>query len=63
MQDVANDLGMCISSISNFETGKNKNLSILLWYVERGLDLGIIYGKEKSKEEIFRELMETVYKS
>lgn len=37
--DVALDTGYTQPNISLFETGQNNNLSIFLWYVERGFDV------------------------
>lgn len=34
--DVANELGYSLENISKFENGKNNNLKIYLWYVEKG---------------------------
>lgn len=38
-QQVANELGYTKSNISMFENGKNYNMTILLWYLKRGLEL------------------------
>ena len=38
-QQVANELGYTRSNISMFENGKNYNMTILLWYLKRGLEL------------------------
>ena len=36
--DVANELGYSLENISKFENGKNNNLKIYLWYIEKGFD-------------------------
>ena len=38
-QQVADDLGYTRTNISMFENGKNYNMTILLWYLKRGLEL------------------------
>lgn len=38
-QQVAEELGYTRSNISMFENGKNYNMTILLWYLKRGLEL------------------------
>lgn len=38
-QQVANELGYSRTNISMFENGKNYNMTILLWYLKRGLEL------------------------
>ena len=35
--DVAADTGYSVENISSFETGRNDNARILLWYFERGM--------------------------
>lgn len=35
--DVARDTGYSVENISSFETGRNDNARILLWYVAHGL--------------------------
>lgn len=35
--DVAEEVGYSKENISAFETGRNNNATILLWYVEHGL--------------------------
>lgn len=35
--DVANDTGYSVENISSFETGRNDNARILLWYFEHGM--------------------------
>lgn len=35
--DVALDTGYSVENISSFETGRNDNARILLWYLERGM--------------------------
>jgi transcriptional regulator with XRE-family HTH domain len=37
--DVAFDLGTTRENIAKFESGKNRNYMILLWYVIMGLDI------------------------
>ena len=36
-QQVADELGYTRTNISMFENGKNYNMTILLWYLKRGL--------------------------
>lgn len=49
--DVANDTGYSIENISSFETGRNDNAKILLWYIAHGMssdrifNRGVSYGK------------------
>ena len=38
-QQVADELGYTRTNISMFENGKNYNMTILLWYLKRGLKL------------------------
>ena len=38
-QQVAEELGYTRTNISMFENGKNYNMTILLWYLKRGLEL------------------------
>ncbi len=38
-QQVANELGYSRTNISMFENDKNYNMTILLWYLKRGLEL------------------------
>ena len=35
--DVANDLGYSVENISSFESGRNDNARILLWYFSHGM--------------------------
>lgn len=35
--DVAADTGYSVANVSSFETGRNDNAQILLWYFERGM--------------------------
>lgn len=35
--DVAADTGYSVENISSFETGRNDNARILLWYFEQGM--------------------------
>ena len=35
--DVAAETGYSVENISSFETGRNDNARILLWYFERGM--------------------------
>jgi transcriptional regulator with XRE-family HTH domain len=37
--DVAFDLGTTRENVAKFESGKNRNYMILLWYVIMGLDI------------------------
>lgn len=36
--DVAKETGYTSENISSFETGRNDNAKILLWYLSKGLD-------------------------
>lgn len=38
-KQVADELGYSRTNISMFENGKNYNMTILLWYLKRGLEL------------------------
>ena len=38
-QQVADELGYTRTNISMIENGKNYNMTILLWYLKRGLEL------------------------
>ena len=38
-QQVADELGYTRTNISMFENGENYNMTILLWYLKRGLEL------------------------
>ena len=38
-KQVAKELGYTRTNISMFENGKNYNMTILLWYLKRGLEL------------------------
>lgn len=40
--DVARDTGYSIENISAFETGRNDNAKILMWYIQKGFE----YTKE-----------------
>ena len=50
--DVAIDTGYSVENISSFETGRNDNARILLWYFEKGMkpeylfNGGVNNGKE-----------------
>ena len=35
--DVAKDTGYSVENISSFETGRNDNAKILLWYLSHGM--------------------------
>ena len=41
---VAEETGYTTENISAFETGRNDNSRILLWYMEHGMSLNDIYG-------------------
>ena len=50
-RDVANDTGYSIENISSFETGRNDNARIMLWYVAHDLDreyVRSLFKKSKS---------------
>lgn len=36
-KDVARDLGYSPENVSSFETGRNNNMIILLWYIQHGM--------------------------
>lgn len=40
--EVAEDMGYTVENISAFENGRNDNLRIFLWYVDRGLNINDI---------------------
>lgn len=42
--DVANQLGYSVENISAFETGRNDNCRILLWYFENGMTINDVTG-------------------
>lgn len=42
--DVAEDTGYSIENISSFETGRNDNARILLWYFARGMKYEYLVG-------------------
>lgn len=50
--DVAADTGYSVENISSFETGRNDNARILLWYFAKGMNAeylferGVKHGKE-----------------
>lgn len=37
--DVAKELGYTRTNISEFENGRNRNFTIFLWYIKKGLPL------------------------
>lgn len=41
---VANDTGYSTENISAFETGRNDNSRILLWYLEHGMTIDYLRG-------------------
>lgn len=43
-REVAGDIGVTGQNVSAFERGKNNNAKILLWYIERGLDIANVIG-------------------
>lgn len=43
--DVASDTGYSVENISSFETGRNDNARILLWYFEHGMTAGYLFGR------------------
>ena len=49
--NVADDTGYSVENISSFETGRNDNARILLWYFEHGMksdelfERGVKYGE------------------
>lgn len=42
--DVAAATGYSIENISSFETGRNDNMRILLWYFEHGMTYDYLMG-------------------
>lgn len=47
--DVAADTGYSVENISSFETGRNDNARILLWYFAHGMDYSYLYQHTKCK--------------
>ena len=43
--DVAADTGYSVENISSFETGRNDNARILLWYFERGMKTEYLFER------------------
>ena len=41
--DVAKETGYSVENISSFETGRNDNARILLWYFEHGMQIKHIF--------------------
>lgn len=49
--EVAKDIGVTGQNVSAFERGKNNNARILLWYIERGMDIdNVIRGCNNGKQ-------------
>jgi len=46
--EVANETGYTVKSISAFENGRVNNAIILLWYINHGLEGGLINGKSET---------------
>lgn len=46
--DVAADTGYSVENISAFETGRNDNARILLWYFAHGMEYKQVFGKDAS---------------
>lgn len=44
--DVADDTGYSVENISSFETGRNDNARILLWYFEHGMKPEYLFERE-----------------
>ena len=44
--DVARDTGFSVGNVSAFETGRNDNSIILLWYMSHGMTLSQLMGDE-----------------
>ena len=42
--DVAKETGYSVENISSFETGRNDNARILLWYFSKGMDIDFLYN-------------------
>lgn len=43
--DVAEETGYSVENISSFETGRNDNARILLWYLSHGMQCEHLFGK------------------
>lgn len=46
LQDVANTIGYSRENISAFESGRNDNSLILLWYLSKGMTYNQLIGGE-----------------
>lgn len=44
--DVASDTGYSVENISAFETGRNDNAQILLWYFEHGMKPEYLFERD-----------------
>lgn len=44
--DVAADTGYSVENISSFETGRNDNARILLWYFEHGMKPEYLFERD-----------------
>jgi transcriptional regulator with XRE-family HTH domain len=43
--DVAKDTGYSVENISSFETGRNDNARILLWYFAHGMNVDYLFER------------------
>ena len=43
--DVASDTGYSVENISSFETGRNDNARILLWYLDHGMNAEYLFER------------------
>ena len=50
--DVANGTGYSVENISSFETGRNDNARILLWYFEHGMTFQFLNGGLENGKDI-----------
>lgn len=48
--DVARDTGYSVENVSSFETGRNDNARILLWYIAHGMTYDHIRGVKHGTE-------------
>lgn len=49
--DVASETGYSVENISSFETGRNDNARILLWYFAHGLTYEQLFERGASDDE------------
>lgn len=46
-RDVAGDLSYSPENVSSFETGRNNNMMILLWYFRQGMTFDFLNGGDE----------------